>query len=36
MMPTRRALDVGLGLATALVAVLTLLPTGHGWASARH
>ncbi|TQN42681.1 VanZ like protein [Blastococcus colisei] len=30
--PTRRALDVGIGLATALVALLTLLPAGRGWA----
>lgn len=31
-MPTRRALDVGFGLAAAAVAALTLLPTGDGWA----
>ena len=31
-MPTRRALDAGLGLAATIVALLTLLPTGHGWA----
>ena len=32
MTPTRRALDVGLGLATAVVVALTLLPAGRGWA----
>jgi glycopeptide antibiotics resistance protein len=31
-MPTRRALDTGLGLAAGLVALLTLVPTGRGWA----
>jgi hypothetical protein len=30
--PTRRALEVGLGLATAVVVAVTLLPTGRGWA----
>jgi glycopeptide antibiotics resistance protein len=29
--PTRRALDVGLVLATAVVVALTLLPAGRGW-----
>ncbi|HET6391670.1 MAG TPA: VanZ family protein [Blastococcus sp.] len=29
--PTRRALDVGLGLAMAVVVALTLLPDGNGW-----
>lgn len=30
-MPTRRALEVGLGLAAGAVALLTLMPTGQGW-----
>jgi hypothetical protein len=30
--PSRRALDAGLGLAALVVAALTLLPTGRGWA----
>jgi hypothetical protein len=29
--PTRRALEVGLGLATLVVVALTLLPAGRGW-----
>ncbi len=32
VMPARRALDAGLGLAAAVVAALTLLPAGDGWA----
>ena len=31
MSPTRRALDVGLALAAAVVALLTLSPAGRGW-----
>ena len=30
--PTRRMLDAGLAVAMACVALLTLLPTGRGWA----
>jgi hypothetical protein len=30
--PARRTLDAGLVVAAAAVALLTLLPTGHGWA----
>jgi glycopeptide antibiotics resistance protein len=32
MTTSRRTLDVGLALAAAVVALLTLLPTGRGWA----
>jgi hypothetical protein len=32
MTPSRRTLDTGLALAAAVVALLTLLPSGRGWA----
>lgn len=32
MTPSRRLLDAGLAAALAAVALLTLVPTGHGWA----
>jgi hypothetical protein len=32
MTPVRRTLDAGLAVAAAIVALLTLLPTGRGWA----
>jgi glycopeptide antibiotics resistance protein len=32
MIPSRRTLDAGLALTATVVALLTLLPTGRGWA----